>query len=162
MFNHPQYNWQRWLPQKCKPIERWEYEPGFSPHSLWPYGSYRHICLGDSSYCPNFSTATISVHGLEEPGSGSPGDAQVPGNSLVLNLSARVITVTFLHVPGADAPNMALYLPLLQLPIKIIIFIAEKWILFTFLDFTETLSGEVWCLKTVIVTVSVVLSETSL
>ena len=70
--------------------------------------------------------------------------------------------VTFRHVPGADAPNMALYFPLLQLPIKIIIFIAEQWILFTFLDFTKALIREAWCLKNVIVTVSAVLSETSL
>lgn len=116
--------------------------------------------LENSSYCPNFSTATIFLCGLEEPGSGNPGDAQVPGNSPVLNLSVRVITITFLHVPGADALNMALYLLLLQLPIKVIIFIAEKWILFTFLDFTKTLSGEAACLKTVIVPVA--LSETSL
>lgn len=35
--------------------------------------------------------------------------------SPVLNLSARVFAVTFFHVPEADALNMALYLPLLQL-----------------------------------------------
>lgn len=58
-------------------------------------------------------------------GPGGPDDTRVPGNSLLLTMSARVSVVTSLHVPGADAPKTTLYLPVPHLPIKII-FIAGK------------------------------------
>lgn len=124
-------HWIQLLPYRCQ----WRSQRGLG----WIFSKYlkkrrqcitihrttgsRHICFGD------FSTTSISPCG-EGQGLDGPDDTQVLGNLL----SARVIVVSSLRVPGADAPKRTLYLTVPHLPIKII-FITGKWILFMFTSF---------------------------